>query len=34
LPEKSNFLKFALKYRIFYPDPRPPDFKSDWRRWT
>jgi len=33
--EKSEFfLEICLeKSEIFHPDPRPPDFKADWRRW-
>jgi len=28
------FRKFAWKNQIFFdPDPRPPDFKPEWRRW-
>ena len=36
LPDKiKDFRKFALKnQKIFRPDPRPPDFKPDGRRWA
>jgi len=28
-------LKISQENRnIFDPDPRPPDFKPDWRRWS
>ena len=31
--EKSKVLRnFSTKFEIFDPDPRPPDFKPDWRR--
>jgi len=35
LPEKIEIsLKFGWKnWNLFNPDPRPPDFKPDWRRW-
>ena len=34
LPEEIEiFRKFAWKnWKFFDPDPRPPDFKPDWRR--
>ena len=33
--KKRNFLKICLeKSKSFYPNPRPPDFKLDWRRFT
>jgi len=36
LPEKIEISrKFPWKNRNFVnPDPRPPDFKPDWRRWV
>ena len=33
--KKSKFFgHFPRKSEFFHPDPRPPDFKPDWRCWT
>jgi len=32
LKKSTFFWNFSRKSKIFDPDPRPPDFKPDWRR--
>jgi len=35
LPKKLKFfVNLPGKIDFFYPDPRSPDFKPDWRRWS